>query len=163
MANSQLDNFLQEGIQKYSEAYDAILFFRDQMARKLESIATERKNWGKFIPRKRGNIAEGTYGKRGGWGYWVYAFANGSWRPNVPGIIEYGIWWNVPKIEERVILYANIHEGPEDYKCFDPVRIKAPIRFFSINKATRLYIVPNAQTEIRGAFDSLITALLKQL
>lgn len=164
MPNKDLEEFLKLGVKHYGEAYETVRFFREEMAQKLEAIGQSRRTWGKFILNKKGDIFSSGQGKYDGWGCWVYAFAHGSLPKNIPAVLEYGIWWNVPKIEQEVIFYANVYEGPSEARKFEiDSNHDAEIRSIYLDRKSRLYLIPGTNPDINHEFNRLLNRLLEAI
>jgi hypothetical protein len=164
MVKKDDDDFLIQGIARYSKALAVIQQFKTKMPERLERIAKQKSNWKHFALSSKRNAFESGAGGNFGSGHWAYTSFDGNLtKSGSPTTLEMGIWWNPPTLDLPVVFYANVWEKPERLLIFNPRISNSRIRHFMLWKTTRLYIEPNSANNLDGDFNQLLDELLANI
>jgi hypothetical protein len=155
MIETNVDAFLNEGVSRYTEAKRLLEVFRAELVVRLKEIGASRNSWGKFqvdAAIDGGEKLSKTIGDS------VWAVVKGKNSEGVNTQIEYGVWWNPPKVKAPAAIYAYIWK-PNNAKSFMYNGANPQLKTFVDNGYTFLYLVPEQGTDLVEALSTLFNEL----
>jgi hypothetical protein len=135
--SDDMNKFLDEGFQRFAEAYEAVTLFTETVEKQLRDML-EPLVWSEFKV-DRAKVKTNSGGKPG-MGCWIYAFIPGELE-GAAHTLDCGFWWSPPKLQARLIAYGNFHNDPAPLQQPDYKPQNSRIRIGKVGSATRLYIV----------------------
>ena len=147
--DKNIELFLQEGLNRYSEAVSTIEFFQNEIQSLLKKIK---------IFHKIDNVRSGGNNKE----HWIYTTAKELIHDDIQAEIEFGIWWNPSEVDKKIILYAYLRDT--DVRSFEySDKDKRVFQIEGDKKKTRLYIVPEDDPKLIDDFELLLSVLLRNV
>src|SRR4051812_10328916 len=94
-----LEQFMQEGLLRYADAYETIKYFQDQVVAIARDVLDSEDRKYPFKLAETGKAISEFRGSKPQKGIWICIAPEGTYHHGAPGRIELGLWWNPPGID----------------------------------------------------------------
>jgi hypothetical protein len=162
-----MEAFLREGLERYSDAREAVETFEREVQDRLLHLFEEKDDWQNFHPKRgqrgRGKaLASGTWSGTGG--RTIYAYQSSE--QDSDGWIDLKLWWRSPRARDRVLICCGRWDPGYRLRQVDLADPKVPVVCGPIDQnRAYMYAVLEADVDLhaigRLLLDEMDRALAK--